>query len=258
MEGSLLAVDIGNTQTVLGVFVGGKLASGWRFSTYSEMTSDELAFYFEGFLKLKGFSISEIRGIIVSSVVPRLTTSIIEFAENYISEKPLIIGMNTRAPIKIKTEKPKEVGSDRLVNAVAAFDRYGGPLVVVDFGTATTFDAISAEGSYLGGAIAPGIEISTKALFSRASRLARVEISMPPGPIGKNTDQSLQSGIVFGFAGQVDRIVSMMKEELGSETRTIATGGLASVVVDSCENIDIFDQDLTLFGLKIIYEESMK
>jgi type III pantothenate kinase len=250
----LLAIDVGNTQTVIGVYRGSELIAHWRVSTDPNKTGDELALYYQGFLVLKGLSFAEFDSVIISSVVPSATMALEDMTREYWDFQPLIVGQNVEAGIRILMDNPQEVGPDRLVNALAAFETYGGPSIVVDFGTATTFDAISADCDYLGGAIAPGIEISTRALFSAAARLSRVELHRPPNVIGRNTVSSLQSGIIFGFAGQVDRVVDLMKEELRGEVTVLATGGLAEVIVAECRTIQAHDPLLTLRGLKLIYE----
>ncbi len=250
----LLAIDVGNTQTVIGAYRGSDLVGHWRISTDSNKTEDELALYYQGFLMLKGLSFASFNAVIISSVVPAATMSLEQMTREYWEFEPLIIGANVDAGIRVLTDNPREVGPDRLVNAVAAFERYGGPSIVVDFGTATTFDAISEQGEYLGGAIAPGIEISSRALFNAAARLPRVELHRPTSVVGKNTVWSIQSGIVFGFAGQVDRVVEMMKGELGERAVVVATGGLSEVVVAECRNVQHHDPLLTLHGLRLIYE----
>lgn len=250
----LLAIDVGNTQTVIGAYREKELVGHWRVSTDADKTGDELALYYQGFLMLKGLSFAEFKAIIISSVVPSATVALEEMTRDYWDFQPLIVGENVQAGINVLMDNPKEVGPDRLVNAVAAFERYGGPSIVVDFGTATTFDAISSEGDYTGGAIAPGIAISTQALFGAAARLSRIDLHRPPAVIGKNTISGLQSGIIFGFAGQVDRIVELMREELEAEVTVIATGGLADIVISECRTIQIHDPLLTLHGLRLIYE----
>ncbi|MEJ5187199.1 MAG: type III pantothenate kinase [Candidatus Geothermincolales bacterium] len=251
----LLAIDVGNTHTVIGAYRGEELVGSWRISTDANKTGDELALYYQGFLGLKGLSFSDFDAVIISSVVPSATMALEEMSHKYWRFETYIVGHNLDPGIPILMDNPQEVGSDRLVNAVAAHRIYGGPCVVVDFGTATTFDAVSPSGEYLGGAIAPGIEISTRALFSAAARLSRVELHRPPGVIGKNTAWGLQSGIIFGFAGQVDRVVEMMVEELGGEAEVVATGGLAEVVLPECRTIGHHDPLLTLTGLRILYRE---
>lgn len=254
----LLAIDVGNTQTVIGAYRGSELAGHWRISTDSNKTGDELALYYQGFLMLKGLSFASFDAVIISSVVPPATMALEQMTREYWDFEPLIVGTNIDAGIEVLIDNPRELGPDRLVNAVAAFERYGGPGIVVDFGTATTFDAISDRGDYLGGVIAPGIEISSQALFRAAARLTRVDMHRPPSIIGKNTVWSLQSGIIFGFAGQVDRVVELMLQELGEETTVIATGGLAEVVVEECRTIRFHDPLLTLHGLRLIYEREME
>lgn len=250
----LLAIDVGNTQTVIGAYREDDLVGHWRISTDSNKTGDELALYYQGFLMLKGLSFAGFDAVIISSVVPTATLALEHMSREYWDFEPLIVGTNVDAGIRVLIDNPKEVGPDRLVNAVAAYERYGGPGIVVDFGTATTFDAISGEGEYLGGVIAPGIEISTQALFRAAARLTRVDMRRPPTIIGKNTAWSLQSGIIFGFSGQVDRVVELMQQELGEGITVVATGGLAEVVVAECRTVQIHDPLLTLHGLRLIYE----
>ena len=254
----LLAIDIGNTQTVIGAYRGQELVGNWRIYTDAHRTGDELALNYQGFLKLKGLSFAGFDAVIISSVVPSATMALEQMTRDYWDFQPLIVGHNVEAGIAALIDNPAEVGPDRLVNAVAAFDRYGGPGIVVDFGTATTFDAISDRGEYLGGVIAPGIEISSQALFAAAARLTRVELHRPQSVIGKNTIWSLQSGIVFGFAGQVDRVVELMKEELGEGITVVATGGLAEVVVAECRSVEVHDPLLTLHGLRLIYEREKR
>ncbi len=251
-----LAIDVGNTQTVIGVYCGDDLLHHWRISTNANTTGDELALHYQGFLILKGLTFDDFSGIIVSSVVPSCTSALEHMTRNLWDFEPLIVGHNVNIKMPILIDNPSELGPDRIVNAIAAYDRYGGPSIVVDFGTATTWDAISAQGEYLGGAIAPGVDISAQALFQRAARLARIEMTTPPGPIGKNTVWSVQSGIIFGFAGQVDRLVEMFQKELGGNAKVIATGGLAEVVVEECKTVQIHDPLLTLHGLWLLYRDN--
>jgi type III pantothenate kinase len=250
----LLAIDVGNTQTVIGTYKDQELVGHWRISTDAKKTGDELALYYQGFLSLEGLTFSDFDAVIISSVVPPATSALEQMTRDYWDFEPLIVGVNVEAGIKVLIDNPKEVGPDRLVNTVAAFDRYGGPSIVVDFGTATTFDAVSGAGEYIGGVKAPGIEISSQALFRAAARLTRVDLRRPPSVIGKNTVWSLQSGIIYGFAGQVDRVVELMKEEMGQESTVVATGGLAEVVVDECRSVQKHDPLLTLHGLHLIYD----
>lgn len=252
----LLGIDVGNTQTVIGVFSSGELVNNWRVSTERERTADEVALTLSGFLSLAGRQLRDVDGIIVSSVVPEMTSALVHMARDILQLEPLVVDSDTETGIPVLYDDPRQVGADRLVNAVAVVRKYGTPAVVVDFGTATTLDAISAAGEYLGGTIAPGVEISADALFHQAARLTRVELVAPPRAIGKNTVESIQSGLVFGAAGQVDRLVELFKEELGGEATVVATGGLADVVVTRCRSLDFHDPLLTLEGLKIIYERN--
>ncbi|HDP70317.1 MAG TPA: type III pantothenate kinase [Actinobacteria bacterium] len=250
----LLAVDVGNTQTVFGVFDGDELNCNWRISTNKEETADELTVTIANLLNLHGLKLKDIDAIIISSVVPHCTASLNEMAKSIFKLEAIIVGPGTKTGIPILYDNPHEVGADRIVNAVAAYEFYGGPVIVVDFGTATTFDAISSKGEYLGGAIAPGIEISAEALFGMAAKLSRVDLKVPSKTIGKNTTESLQSGIMFGVVGQVDKIVTSIKNELKGSPTVVATGGLASLIAGECKIIDEVSSDLTLLGLKKIYE----
>jgi type III pantothenate kinase len=244
----LLAIDVGNTQTVLGVFDGEKLAEHRRLASIASRTGDEL-----GALIGEMFDLESVDGICLSSTVPALVREFEIFAERWASAPILVVGPGTKTGMPVRYDDPREVGPDRVVNAVAAKERYGAPCIAVDFGTSTNFDVVSASGEYIGGVLAPGIEISMDALFARAARLMRVDFTEPPAVIGKTTVQSLQSGLVYGFAGQVDRIVEEIRGELGVEARAIATGGLADVVVPHARTIERIDPDLTLEGLRLIW-----
>ncbi|HEX9711751.1 MAG TPA: type III pantothenate kinase [Actinomycetota bacterium] len=251
----LLAVDVGNTQTLVGMFEREELMQHWRLATEAPRTADEWALIFQGLLMQVGLSFSRnVTGVIISSVVPRVTQNLREMTERYFHYPPLVVepGIKTGMPINI--DNPKEVGADRIVNAIAGHAKYGGPCIVVDFGTSTNFDAVSANGEYLGGAIAPGVEISTNALVSRGAQLRRIEFVPPRSVIGKNTVEAIQSGVLFGFAGQVDAIVDRMRAELGGAATTIATGGLAPVIMPHTRTLDHHEPWLTLEGLLIIYE----
>lgn len=250
----LLGIDVGNTQTVIGVFVDGELKDHWRISTERERTADEMALTLGGFLAFVGHSLTQVNGMIISSVVPEMTSAMDHMARDILGIEPLVVDSSTDTGIPVLYEDPRQVGADRLVNAVAAVHKYGTPCIVVDFGTATTWDAIDREGRYLGGTIAPGVEISADALFRQAARLARVELVAPERAIGRNTVESIQSGIINGTAGQVDRLVELFKEELGGDCHVVATGGLAEVVVCRCHTIEVLDPLLTLEGLRLIYE----
>jgi type III pantothenate kinase len=252
----LLAVDVGNTETVLGVFRDEELAWHWRLATIPERSADELALLFGGFLERQGLSFDRhVTGVVISSVVPTATQSLREMVRGYFHFAPVVVEPGVKTGVPILTDNPREVGADRIVNALAAFTKYGGPAIVVDFGTATTFDAISEGGEYLGGAIAPGIQISARALYERAARLPRIELSAPRSVVGKNTVESLQSGIVFGYSAMVDGMVDRLAKELGTPT-VIATGGLASIVVEECATIDHHEPWLTLEGLRLVFEKN--
>lgn len=253
----ILAIDLGNTNMVIGVFEGSSLITSFRIATHHEFTEDEYGLIFDNLLKSKGLDSKGFEGGIISSVVPPLTTVLEKMCEKYLGFKPILVGPGIKSGIKIKYDNPKEVGADRIVNAVAAYHKYGGPVIIVDFGTATTFDAITADFDYLGGAIAPGIHISSEALFKRAARLYRVEIAKPERIIGKNTAESMKSGIYFGYIGLVENIVDKMKEEMGGgRIFTVATGGLAPLICSGTKKIDVVDLMLTLDGLKLIYDKN--
>ncbi len=250
----LLAIDVGNTQTHLGAFRGDELVEHWRFATKREATADELAMVVHDLLALRGTHFSQIDGQAVSTVVPPLVSEYRQMFERYFESDALIVGPGTKTGMPILVDDPRELGADRLVNAVAAYEQIGDACIVVDFGTAITYDAVSPKGEYLGGVISPGIEISVEALTSRAARLPKVDIAAPPALIGKTTEANIQAGIVYGFAGQVDGIVARMRAELGSATATVATGGLAGVIAGFTETIDRVDEMLTLRGLRLIWE----
>jgi type III pantothenate kinase len=250
----LLAIDIGNTTIALGVFKGEKLKATWRFSTDVHKLADEYAAVLLNLLTLKGLSFSDIDEAIISSSVPPMVTTLEELCQRYCGVTPLVVGAGIKTGVRILLENPREAGPDRVVNAAAAHRLYGGPLIVIDFGTATTLDAVSADGDYIGGAIAPGIGISADALFERAARLPRVELVSPKKAIGKGTVSAMQSGLIFGYVGLIEGIVARMRKELGGKVRVIATGGLASVIAKETDVIEILDPDLTLVGLRLIHE----
>jgi type III pantothenate kinase len=254
----LLGIDVGNTQTVIGVFKNGRLRNNWRISTERERTADEIALSLGGFLAFEGWSLDMIDGMIISSVVPEMTSALVQMARRILELEPMVVDSRTDTGIPVLYEDPRQVGADRLVNAAAAVAKYGTPCIVVDFGTATTWDAINRNGEYLGGTIAPGVEISADALFHHAARLSRVELVPPDNPVGRNTVESIQSGIIYGTAGQVDRLVEMFKLELGEDAYVVATGGLAEVVVGECRTVNVADPLLTLDGLKLIYERNIE
>jgi type III pantothenate kinase len=251
----LLAVDVGNTQTHLGAFDGEELVEHWRFQTRAGATDDELAERIGGLMALREMSLAELDDVCVSSVVPPLGSQYEQLTERYLEAECLLVepGIKTGMPIRI--DNPLEVGADRLVNAVAAYDLVGGACVVVDFGTGINFDAVSAAGEYLGGAIAPGLEVSLTALVERAARIPRIELGRPEAAIGRSSRAAIQSGVVFGFAGLIDGVARRIGEELG-EARYIATGGLASVIVPFTETIQEVDDLLTLKGLRLIYDRN--
>jgi type III pantothenate kinase len=250
----LLAIDVGNTQTHIGAFDGDELVEHWRFGTDAEATADELAIRVANVLELRRLGLEGIDGSIVSSVVPELTPEYAQMASRYLEARHLSVVPGIKTGIAVRTDNPHELGADRLVNAVAAFDRFGGPCAVVDFGTAITFDAVSGNAEYLGGVIGPGVRISMEALTERAARLPNVELAEPAGVIGKTTQASMQSGMIYGFAGAIDSIARRLVVELGEEMSFIATGGGAEVIVPFCEMVDEIDDLLTLTGLRIIWD----
>jgi len=252
----LLAIDVGNTHNVIGLFSGEKLTTHWRIRTEKNRTADEYWVLIKEFILLNGVETETIDNIVVACVSPQLAPILIEMGEKYFSCKPLIVGPGTKTGISILYRNPSEVGADRIVNSVAAYEKYGGPLIVVDFGTATTFDAISAKGEYLGGAICPGVQVSLDALFERTAKLPRVDLTRPKNVIGKSTVESIQSGAVFGYSGMVDVMVSKMKEEMGGKAKIVATGGISGWVAEQSESIDLTDPFLTLEGLRLIHEKN--
>jgi len=250
----LLVIDVGNTNTVLGVFEGEQLRKQWRISTDKSKTADEYGILLHMLCTSSGITQADIKGIVLACVVPPLLPALEELCTRYFEMSPLIVGPGVRTGMPILVDNPKEVGADRIVNAVAAYHTYKGPCIVVDFGTATTFDCISGRGEYLGGVIVPGIAVSQEALFQAASKLPRIEIARPKGVIGKNTIHSMQSGIFFGYVELVDGLVERIRKEIPGTVSVIATGGLAHMVASESRTIQEVDAELTLKGLRIIYQ----
>ena len=252
----LLALDVGNTNTVIGVFDGTALKVHWRLSTRRAGTSDEYGIFIKGLFDFAGLDFRAVTAVILSTVVPPVQAPLEEMSRQFFGAEAMIVGPGIKTGMPILYESPRDVGADRIVNAVAAFEAYGGPCIVVDFGTATTFDAISTKGEYQGGAICPGIGISAEALFQRAAKLPRVDIVKPKAVIGKNTVGSMQAGLYFGYLSLVEGIVARMREELGGRPKVIATGGLAQLVLGDSTLVDHVDPLLTLNGLRILFERN--
>lgn len=249
----LLAIDIGNTNIVWGVFDGDRLVADWRIGTDHSKTTDEYAILLLDLLRVEGISPDRVDGVILSSVVPPLTPLFEELTETYFHRLPLNVSAEMETGLTIKYTNPREVGSDRIVNAAAAYRRYGGPIIIVDFGTATTFCAVTADGGYLGGAIAPGLRISAEALYARTAKLPKVEMVRPKSAIGQDTVASMQAGLVFGYAGLVDELVRRIQQELGRDCFVLATGGLAGLIAPESRSIREVRPHLTLEGLALLY-----
>ncbi|MBO9605928.1 MAG: type III pantothenate kinase [Paenibacillaceae bacterium] len=252
----IFVVDVGNTNIVLGLYDGKRLLHHWRVSTNRSATSDEYGMMVAGLFRHVGVLHAQIEGMILSSVVPPLMSALERMCADYLQLKPLVVGPGIRTGLNVKIENPREMGADRIVNAVAGIELYGSPLIIVDFGTATTFDYIDDAGSLLGCAIAPGIGISLEALYDKAAKLPRIELTRPKSAVGRNTVASMQAGIIFGFAGQVDGIVGRMSEEFGTNPTVVATGGMAELIAKETRTIAIVNPLLTLQGLLTLYERN--
>jgi len=250
----LLAIDVGNTNVVIGVYQGQELLASWRAASRAQRTVDEYAVLIEEFLTQRGMHLSQVRGCCVGSVVPKLTTIFAAFAQKYLRDQAVVVGApGVKTGMVIRTDSPRLVGADRIADAVAARQLYGTPAIVVDFGTATTFDVVSQEGEFLGGAIAPGLGISARALYDYTAKLPQIDLVMPERVIGQNTVASMHSGVVYGYVGLVERVIAGIQEELDGKARVIATGGLASLIAPQAKSIELVNPNLTLEGLRIIY-----
>ena len=254
----LLVIDVGNTQTHLGTFDGTELIEHWRFATVRESTADELGAALRNLLALRDLGFDDLDASILSSTVPQLRPEWTAMAARYLGHEMPVVGPGVRTGMPIRMDNPREVGADRLVNSVAAYERIGGACVIVDFGTAITYDVVSEEGEYVGGIIGPGVEISMEALTSRAAAIPRIDLTPPRTLIGKSTVEAIRSGVIYGFAAQVDGIVARLRDELGEDIEAIATGGLAGAIVPFCEYIDDVDPLLTLKGLRLIYQRNLE
>jgi type III pantothenate kinase len=251
---TLLAIDAGNTNVVIGAYRDAKLIATWRTATDHDRTEDELAVTLDALLHQEGLSLTSIDALVLGSVVPPLTTAFSRLAERYLKGRAVVIGPGIKTGVRLRVDNPSEVGADRIANTLAAHRRYGGPVIVVDFGTTTNFDVVSAEGDFLGGSFAPGLEVSAETLFSRASRLFAVSLTPPKEAIGKNTADCLRSGLMFGYVGLVEGLLTRILAELPTKAKVIATGGLASTIAPLTNKIEKVDDDLTLEGLRMLWE----
>ena len=252
----LLAIDVGNTNVTMALFDGDRLAADWRVTSRREWTADEVAVELKDLFALHGLDLTAVTGVVIASVVPTINPALVEASRRYLKHEPVMVGPGVKTSVRIRYDNPKDVGADRIANALAAFSKYGGPVVVIDFGTAVTYDASSADGDYLGGAISPGIEISLDALISQTAMLRRVEPVAPDSVIGRNTVTSIQSGLVWGFVAQVEGMVKRMVDELGGKAHVVATGGQAPLVAGLTHVIEATDPLLTLEGLRLIYSQN--
>lgn len=250
----LLAIDVGNTNITMGVFENENLVATWRMATDTNRMPDEYAILIRNMLPMKNILVESISGVSICSVVPPLTQVFQELSSSYFKIDPLVVSAGTKTGVRIEYENPRDVGSDRVVDAAAAYDIYGGPIVIVDFGTATVFDAVSKDGTYIGGAIASGINLTAQALYERTAQLRKVELIPPKNAIGKNTTASIQSGIFYGHVGMVEAMVERFKKEMGDGVKVVATGGMAQVIDQETDVFDEINMDLTLIGLRLIYE----
>jgi len=250
----LLTIDIGNTNLTLGLYNGERLGRHWRLATDHARMPDEYGLTFLGLLQNAGRTVADLTGIVLASVVPNLTGRVVEACQEYLEQEPLVVDTGVKTGIRILYEDPRAVGADRVADAVAVLKLYGGPACVIDFGTATTFNAVTREGDYLGGAITAGVNLAAEALFTRAAKLPRMDLQRPPSVIGRNTVHAMQSGLLFGYVSMVEGMVARFRSELGSDMKVIATGGLAEVVAKETDVIDVISPWLTLDGLRIIWE----
>lgn len=254
----ILTVDIGNTNITIGMFKEDKVVGTFRMTTNILRTSDEYGIFIKDAILAKGFD-GEVEGVIISSVVPNIMYSFENGIIKYFNKKPIVVGVGTKTGIRIEARNPSEVGADRIVDAVAAYDLYGGPVLVIDYGTATTFDVVSKEGAFIAAITCPGIKLAANALWSGTARLPEIEIKKPESILAKDTITSMQAGLVYGYIGQTEYIIKKVKEELGvDELKVIATGGLGKIIADETDCIDVYDQDLTLYGLKLIYDKNKR